>query len=159
MKIYLAQKMTGLTGKEILSVVTPAIEILTRRGFDVLSPAIEEGVQDTDEIIGVATTPPELLSQYWQRDKELIGQCDVLIDLSAEEKSEGVAHEIGIALYRYGIPVIRIYSRNPVKFGIQHLEDAFVCTTITEACDFIDVAFRHEWQKELWKTLKLAGVI
>jgi hypothetical protein len=148
-RAYTATSMTGRTGLDLFNQSLIVRDTLDRYGIDVLDPVAAEGVlPDSKPLKPVAGS----LAGHWRRDKEMIRKADVLIDLTPTAKSEGVAHEIGLARYCYWIPVVRIYS--PSVASIAHFEDDLICPDLETAAREI-VARWGTWRKRFVWRLKL----
>ena len=105
-KVYLAQKMTGLYCDEILYTAQKAKEQLELAGFEVLSPVITEGVPNEHRIL---INNMDNLLKYWKRDKEDLQNCHLMIDLNSQGMSDGVNVESGYCRFFMFKPLIRIH--------------------------------------------------
>lgn len=151
-KIYVAHAMTGRSKRAVLKESCEAASVagtLRRLGYDVrlLDPAIVEGVKDEKGVIAAAVSD---MPKFWARDKELIREAHVLIDLTGPRKSEGVAHEIGYARFALWKPVIRVYpglSENSVA----RFEDDVIVETVTEAIYAALSNWGTQWQRVQWR--------
>jgi len=134
LKIYVAHAMTGRSKRAVIKescAVASCAGTLRTLGYDVrlLDPVVAEGVKDGKGVIDASVGD---IAKFWKRDKELIREAHVLIDLTGPRKSEGVAHEIGYARFALWKPVIRVYpclSPNSVA----RFEDDVIVATIPEA--------------------------
>lgn len=149
-RAYTATSMTGRTGEDLFQQSQRVWAALAAHGIEALDPVAAEGVN----IFG--TTPlastMEDLASHWKRDKEMIRNAHVLIDLTPTAKSEGVAHEIGLARYCYWMPVIRIYS--PTGASVAHFEDDLIVPDIETAAREI-VSRWGTWRKRFAWRLRL----
>lgn len=155
MKIYLARKMTGLTGKEIVYKAHCALttaKILLGKEVQILDPVTEEGVKPTNEIV---KAPAHLLTKFWARDKQMIREAHVIIDMTGAEKSEGVAHEIGYARYNLWKPTVRVYPElGKDTPSVARLEDDVIATSYDEAL-MLAHQYWGTWSKRLMWRLKM----
>ena len=153
MKAYIAHGMTGRTGEELINESLHVLEVCKRYGVNPLDPVIEEGVKKTDPRV---QSTNDVLPRLWKRDKEMIRNAHVLIDVTANRKSEGVAHEIGYARYSLWKPTIRVsmsYTRNP-NISIANLEDDLIVASIEQAAYFAQLRW-GTWGKRLRWRIKM----
>lgn len=148
-RAYCATSMTGRTGEDLNKQSIGTRLILGRYGIELLDPVVAEGVPWGDKPIDSTI---ENLELHWSRDKKMIQHAHVLIDLTPLAKSEGVAHEIGLARYCYWIPVVRIYA--PIGASIAHFEDDLIVPSLEEAAREI-VARWGTWRKRFTWRLRL----
>ncbi len=148
-RAYTATSMTGRSGLDLLQQSQKVAGVLLRHGITPLDPVMAEGVQPTKAKLSSSI---EDLASHWARDKAMIRHAHVLIDLTPLAKSEGVAHEIGLARYCYWIPVIRIYSPNGAS--VAHFEDDLIVPTLEDAAREI-VSRWGTWPKRFWWRARL----
>jgi len=145
-RAYTATSMTGRTGADLLAQSIIVRSVLRRHGIEALDPVMAEGVAPSD--VPLASGIDEL-ADHWARDKRMIRDSHVLIDLTPLAKSEGVAHEIGLARYCYWIPVVRIYT--PRGASVAHFEDDLIVPDLETAAREI-VARWGTWPKRFaWR--------
>ncbi len=114
LKVYIAHAMTGRTGAELLKeteivhLEAEILELTAGAKITLLDPVVAEGVTADDERLA---NPDDKLAVYWRRDKAMIREAHVLIDLTGPAKSEGVAHEIGYARFGLWKPVLRVWPK------------------------------------------------
>lgn len=130
--VYVAQPMTGFTQEEAYALALKAKTILEKYGITVLSPIFDTGIQPAKKKI--KSLPSKNFLKEWKKDKELIRRSHILLDIVAEAKSEGVAHEIAYARYFLWKPVVRV-SEKYVKKGcsVAFYEDDLIVASIEEA--------------------------
>lgn len=138
-KIYTAMKMTGRMNADVRTEADMLVRTLANYGFVALNPAIEENVPYTNEILSVAQDAPEQLERYWERDKQMIREADLVLDYMTQNSSDGVNKEIAYARFCLWKPVIRVW--NGPGGAISRLEDDVVVQTLAEAMHTIGV----EW--------------
>lgn len=131
-KAYIAHGMTGRPGTEVVAESDKVLEIFTKYGIDVLDPVTAEKVRPSKQKIN---TDYETLDGYWRRDKEMIREAHVLVDVTPDRKSEGVAHEIGYARYHLWKKVIRVYPKGsiPSNLSVAYFEDDFITDSLDQA--------------------------
>lgn len=139
-KVYCATAMTGRTGKELVAQSAYVKKVLNFYGLEILDPISVEGVKKDDKPLMNA---PGVLKKYWKRDKEMIRQAHVVLDVTGPAKSEGVAHEIGYARFFLWKPVVRVYPN--LGPSIARFEDDLIVSNLHEAGWMIN---------DLWGTRK-----
>lgn len=152
-KAYTAGAMTGLTGRELVQRSRQVSKILGTYGIQVLDPVIAEGVKPTNKV--TAATYGQMV-RFWKRDKEMIREAHVVIDLTPERKSEGVAHELGYARYFLFKPVVRVYlnGSRPSISSVAYFEDDLLVDSLEEAAIKINERW-GTWRKRFWWRLAL----
>jgi len=152
-KVYIAHAMTGRPGNDVVKESYQAKIILGNYNIQVLDPVTVESVKSNNVKISVSN---ELLQNYWRRDKKMIRESHVLLDLTPERKSEGVSHEIGYARYFLWKPVIRVYpfSKKPSNLSVALFEDDFITDSLNEAATHI-IKVHGTWMKRSYWRLKL----
>lgn len=147
MKVYVAHAMTGRPVDEVLEEGAVAVGILEMFGIEGIDPA---AVEDLSPGSDIAPGSLASLSRDWERDKKMIRDCHVLLDLSGSSKSEGVAHEIGYARYFRWKPVVRLYKNAPFV-SVATLEDDLIVRTIPEAAKLILSMWGTPWRRFKWR--------
>lgn len=147
---YLACRMSGRSKIAMVKEAKEAVEILSKYGIKVISPVLEEGVEDTTGLLEVLSE--EDLRKEWVKDKEFIRQCHVVFDLSAASpiRSEGAVHEFLYARYALFKPVIRLFPKG-LGFSITRLENAVIVQTLDEAGVEIVTRWGTRTQRILWR--------
>jgi len=149
-RVYTAQKMTGRDQKEMVDLAKKAKKVFAGAGIDVLDPVLEEHVKPTNEIL--VDKPLNMLRDYWSRDKQMIRESHVIVDLTPESKSEGVAHEIGYARYALWKPVVRVYSEGSKPASlIAVFEDDLIVHSLEEAAVQIQKYWGNWLKRALWR--------
>lgn len=149
-KIYTAQKMTGRDQAEMVNMAKKAKKVFEGAGIKVLDPVLEEHVKPTNEIL--VDKPLSLLKDYWKRDKQMIREAHVVVDLTPEAKSEGVAHEIGYARYALWKPIVRVYQPDSKPASmIAIFEDDLIVHSLEEAAVQIQKYWGSWAKRALWR--------
>ena len=128
LKVYFASSMTGRSGKELVEQSKEVAFYSWCYDVEALDPIMSENVKATNEPLH---NGGDLLRQYWARDKEMIREAHVLIDVTGPAKSEGVSHEIALARYHLHKPVIRVWPN--LGSSIARLEDDLIVETLEDA--------------------------
>lgn len=148
-KVYLAQKMTGLTCREIRQKAEHCKKILEGLGMEVWSPSIIEKVPKTDETLGVISK--EDLLYKWIIDKKVgMMGCHVILDIDGHLFSEGVSIERGFMRWYAWRPVVRIKPVGHI-YSISDIEDDFIASNVKQAGAIIKRRWgtRRKWI--MWK--------
>lgn len=149
-KTYHAQKMTSRDQVEMVALAKKAKKIFEGAGITVFDPVLEEHIKATHEPL--IDKPLNLLKDYWKRDKEMIRKADVLVDLTPELKSEGVAHEIGYARYFLYMPIVRVFLNGSTPASmIAIFEDDLIVHSLEEAAVQINKYFGSWSKRFLWR--------
>lgn len=120
--------MTGRYCDELLRESQEAISKLEDAGFTVLSPVIEEGVPNKH--IKLTNTLGRLRG-YWRRDKEMLKEAHIMLDLNSQGKSDGVNVEMGFTRFYMFKPLVRIHPS--LGCTISRLEYDCVTDTLESA--------------------------
>lgn len=155
MKAYIAHAMTGRSGEDMLAESKLAAYALANWNIEALDPVIAEGITPAvkklgTEIRGGKGDDYERFKGYWKRDKEMIREAHVLIDMTPHMKSEGVSHEIGYARYFLWKPVVRVGNAFPL-ISVAHFEDDILATDIWDAAVKINDKFGTFWKRFVWR--------
>lgn len=147
-KAYLAHKMTGRKGIELVAESFLAEAACKRFNVTALDPVVFEGVKPTEAVI--TGGDPKALKSLWARDKSMIRDAHVLVDLTGEMKSEGVLHEIGYARYYLWKPVVRVIRgyKGPT---ISDFEDDGIVGTVYEAMALVQEKWGTWPRRFLWR--------
>lgn len=150
--LYIACSMTGRDQAELIKEAKHITKLFEAAGFKVFHPVLEEGLKKKHEKL---TASADTLPPKWRLDKEAIRHSFCLVDASADLKSEGREHEVGLMRYCYWRPVIRISPRHATGFySIACLEDDLIVGTPEEAVALIKKHFGTR-RKRIWWRLKL----
>lgn len=151
-KIYLARKMTGLVKEDIVKQATTDREFFEKSGLVCLDPVKEEGVKSTKEKL---LSSKEKMTEYWPRDKALIRESHVIVDMTPHLNSEGTKHELGYGRYCLWKPVVRVFPTGqlPPKSSVAFFEDDAVVDSNIEALEYI-LRVHGNWLKRLkWRVI------
>lgn len=145
-KVYVAHALTGRDSADVVAESEDAGFWLEHYGLVPLDPASAEGVREDG---GVISAEHDTLSDYWARDKRMIQDAHVLLDLTGPSKSEGVAHEIGYARYGLWKPVVRVWPG--LKASIARLEDDLIVNDIYTAGEEIQRLWGTRRKRVVWR--------
>jgi hypothetical protein len=148
--VYTAQKMTGRDQAEMVEMAKKAKRVFNNFGIRVYDPVLEEHVQAVNKPL--MDKPLSLLRDYWKRDKQMIRNANVIVDLTPEAKSEGVAHEIGYARYALWKPIVRVYQENSKPASlIAIFEDDLIVHSLEEAAVQIHKYWGTWLKRVVWR--------
>lgn len=146
-RCYVAHAMTGRDSDDVLRESMVAYWALKSYGITALDPAIEEDIQPGRGTLAASRAE---LDEHWRRDKQMIRDAHVLLDLSGPAKSEGVAHEIGYARYFLHKPVVRVYP-GLSEASIARFEDDIIVGNVEAAAALIASKWGNPWKRFVWK--------
>lgn len=145
-RIYCAHAMTGRLPDDLIYESNFVEGACKNLGIGVLDPVKAEKVAPGSHPLH--NTVDDLVG-FWKRDKEMIREAHVLVDVTGPSKSEGVAHEIGYARFFLWKPVVRVYPN--LGASIARFEDDAICASIVDAL----VLVRQKWgtprQRFVWR--------
>jgi hypothetical protein len=145
-RVYCAVAMTGRDAADVCRDQFVASAALRNCGLVPVSPVKEEGVRPTD---GTITAHHKMLGRMWKRDKKLIQESHVVLDLSGPFKSEGCAHEIGYARYALWKPTVRIWCG--LGPSIARLEGDEIVDNVNQAAELIRARWGTPWKRFKWR--------
>lgn len=161
-KLYLARGMTGLVASEVVAQAENDKTFFEAAGFEVLCPVSAEKVRPTSSAI---QSTKAQMDEYWYRDKEMIREADIVVDMTPERKSEGVAHEIGYARYFLWRPVVRLYKEGglPSRASVAYFEDDCLVDSREFAVEYIyrvhgTLIKRLKWRFNLYRRCLLKAI-
>lgn len=139
MKVYLAGKMGGRMGHDVLEERYLAAKACDEAGIEYYDPAEGENIianEPVDLRMGFET-----MRRFVAKDEYAIKQCDVLLVLTADTPSEGTGLEIGLAL-SLGMPVVLVGQKraNGELMGFWNVKASAIFATVEEATEWIAVA-------------------
>ena len=149
LRVYLGQKMTGLTCRQIRRKAEYAKKTLESMGFDVWSPSIAEKVPNNNKVLGVLSKE-DLLAKWMIDKKEGMRKCHVILDIDGDLFSEGVSIERGYMRWYAWRPTIRVKSPGHI-YSISNIEDDFIASNIKQAGIFIQRRWGTRFKWVMWK--------
>lgn len=149
-KIYAAAKMTGRDQREMVETSKLNKKIFEAAGIIVLDPILEEHVKSEHQAL--IEKPLDILKGYWDRDKKMIREAHVIVDTTPEDKSEGVAHELGYARYNLWKPTVRMYRQGSKPTSlIAVFEDDLIVHSPQEAAIQINKYWGTRARRIMWR--------
>jgi len=149
LKVYVAQKMTGLKCNEILKKAKHIKKTFEAEGLLVWSPVLEENVPNKP--IKLTQISKEDLLSKWEIDKkEGMATCHVLYDADGDKYSEGVSIERGYMRWYCWRPVVR--KKKPGHpYSISNIEEDKIVYTHKQAAQYIAKHWGSRWKWVMWK--------
>jgi len=135
-KVYLAGKMGGRMGWEVLKEREDARDTLEAWEIEVYDPASNEGIDPASPVD--LSMDLETMKRYVSKDEYAIKHCDALLVLTGDTPSEGTGIEIGLAL-SLGIPIILVAPKrvSGALMGFWSVKADALCSTVEEAAQLI----------------------
>lgn len=139
MRIYLAGKMGGRLGYEVIAERAAARKICNRYGIDFIDPG-ETEVEHIrpDDVISLKLDYTAMKS-FVAKDEYAIRNCDALLVLTGDLSSEGTSWEMGFAHFELKIPVIMVAPKrlSGELMGFSNIKVDAIFGTVEEAVRFL----------------------
>lgn len=150
LQVYVACSMTGQDQATLVRTAEQITDVFCRAGIQIFHPVLAEHIASKHSSLKAS---PITLPSKWRMDKEAIERSFVLVDASADIKSEGREHEVGFMRYCLWRPVVRISPRhvNDGYYSIAVLEDDIIVGTPEEACQVILENWGTWWKRRFWQ--------
>lgn len=136
--MYLAVPMGGRRWSDVLSESLTAVEMLDLYKLSSWSPALKEAAT-SDRHNTVVGSYKSLLAN-WKIDHQNLKKADALLSLRGDLASDGVGVEVGLAKYKYKIPVCVVSPRKMAR--VTHVEADAVVPTLQSACKWLSKRLR-----------------
>lgn len=146
-RIYAAQQMTGFKQSVIYQRNAYCERVFAKHGITVLSPVTEEGVKSNKKKLDQPSQAQ--LGYFWKRDKWLIRNSHILVDITGPSKSQGLLHEIGLSRYFFFKPVVRVMKLKGPSVAIE--EEDILAPTVEKAAKLIIDNWGTPWKRLKWK--------
>jgi len=142
--------MTGRIKDEVVKEAQVDKEWFEKAGLQVFDPVSEEKVPATKQKL-VASA--KAMKTFWPRDKYLIRQAHVVLDMTPHMKSFGTEKELGYARYHLWKKVIRVFPEKqlPVDSSVCYLEDDDVVDSKEMALESILRTHGTLWRRLIWR--------
>ncbi len=136
MLIYLAGKMGGRRGAEVLAERDEAFRLCEAADLTPIDPAAGENI-DPAKTVDLAMDY-RTMQAFVAKDEYAIRHCDAMIVLTGDTPSEGTGIEFGLAL-SLGIPVIVVSPKrvSGQLTGFWNVKASAIFATIEEAVDYL----------------------
>lgn len=136
MRVYLAGKMGGRLGRDVLTEREMAQAACERENVEYIDPADGENIHP-DKLVDLAMDE-KTMRGFVSKDEYAIRHCDVLLILTGDTPSEGTGLEYGLAL-SLNMPVV-VVSPKRVRgelMGFWNIKASAIFETADEAIEFI----------------------
>lgn len=143
MRVYLAGKMGGRPGKEVLEERERARAACSALGIQYIDPAQNENVNPMD-IIDLRMDYTTMKNSV-AKDEYAIRHCDALLVLTGDTPSEGTGWEMGLAHFGLGIPVVMVAPKRVAGelMGFSNIKVDAMLATVEAAVYFIATNYRE----------------
>ena len=140
--VYLAGKMGGRLGADVLAERGKAIRACKKAGVGYIDPAENENISP-DAVVDLAMSF-EQMRRFVSKDEYAIRQCDVILVLTADTPSEGTGIEIGLALALH-MPVVLVSPKRVAGtlMGFWSCKADAMFNTVEEAVKYIADTYRR----------------
>lgn len=136
-RIYLAGKMGGRPGFEVLTERQYALECCLSWDLDAIDPAIGEGIDPTKPVdLGMDYLT---MKSFVAKDEYAIRTCDVMLVLTGDMPSEGTGWEMGLAHFELKMPIVMVAPKrvSGTLMGFSNIKVDAIFSTVEEAVEFI----------------------
>ena len=142
MRVYLAGKMGGRLGHEVLHERIEANHLCIKYGLDPVDPARGENIEP-DKKVDLSMNHVTMQS-FVAKDEYAISKCGALLILTGDTPSEGTGIEFGLAL-KLGIPVVIVSPKRATGelMGFWNIKASAIFATQEEAIKFIADNYRR----------------
>ncbi len=136
MKVYLAGKMAGRMGDEVLDERADAICACLDAGIKCVDPAAGENIERGKPVD--LSMPYSRMKEYVAKDEYAIRNCDAVIVLTGDTPSEGTGCEIALASFLHK-PVILIAPKRlkGERMGFWNVKATVIVKNIHEAAEYL----------------------
>lgn len=145
--VYTACRMTGRFMDELVQEATTLKRVLENYGYEVMNPVIEEKVVPVHEVL--EQIDPARLDRYWQRDKECLKDCHIVLDYKSCNKSDGVGVELALSRFCYWKPTLRVFPTAGICISRIEYDEVFY--TLEEALLYMQRHYRTKHQLLWWR--------
>jgi nucleoside 2-deoxyribosyltransferase len=137
MRVYLAGRMGGRLGKEVLEERARARKACRSSGLAYIDPAQNENV-DPNKPVDLRMDYVTM-KNFVAKDEYAIRNCDALLVLTGDTPSEGTGWEMGLAHFELGIPVVMVAPKRVAGslMGFSNIKADAILPTVEEAAKFI----------------------
>lgn len=137
MKVYLAGKMGGRLGRDVLFEREYAVSVCKKYGLIPVDPAEHEHI-DPNAIVDLSMDYTTMKS-FVSKDEYAIRACEALLILTGDTPSEGTGAEFGLAYRELNIPVVLVAPKraNGELMGFWNVHASAIFGTVDEAAEYI----------------------
>lgn len=137
MRVYLAGKMGGRLGAEVLAERARARTACAVNEIAYIDPAEGENIEQHKTIdlkLDYIT-----MKSFVAKDEYAIRSCDALLVLTGDTPSEGTGWEMGLAHFELHIPIVMVAPKRcrGELMGFSNIKVDAMFSTVEEAAEFI----------------------
>lgn len=136
MRVYLAGKMAGRMGDEVIDERERAAVACIENGLKYVDPAAGENIE-RGRIVDLQMTY-ERMKSYVEKDEYAVRNCDAVIVLTGDTPSEGTGCEIALASFLHK-PVILVAPGRleGERMGFWNVKASKIVMTVEEAAEYL----------------------
>lgn len=138
MRVYLAGKMAGRPGNEVLKERSVAKRLMDYYELGYYDPAANEDIRADGTPVDLSM-PFDVMRNFVLKDEFAIDNCDALLVLTGDTPSDGTLWECGRAYYHRRIPVILVAPKRASgeMMGFSNIKASAIFATKQEAIHYI----------------------
>lgn len=136
MKVYLAGKMGGRLGRDVINERAAAAFACADSGLQYVDPAAGEGIEQ-DRVVDLSMDYLQMKS-FVEKDEYAVRGCDALIVLTGDTPSEGTGQEIALAHFLHK-PIVMVAPkrRRGELVGFWNIKASKIVDTVEEAAEYL----------------------
>lgn len=136
MKVYLAGKMAGRMGDDVIEERWAACGACREYGLEYVDPAAGENIE-RGKIVDLHM-PYDQMKSYVEKDEYAVRNCDAVIVLTGDTPSEGTGCEIALASFLHK-PVILVAPGRlrGERMGFWNVKASKIVNTVAEAAEYL----------------------
>lgn len=144
MRVYLAGKMGGRLGLDVLTERARAIAECQRLGLVPVDPAHGEYIEP-NKVVDLKMDYRTMQS-FVSKDEYAIRHCQALLILTGDTPSEGTGLEFGLAL-QLGIPVVIVSPKRASGdlMGFWNIKASAIFATVEEAVHYLATNYKEAY--------------
>lgn len=138
MRVYLAGKMGGRMGHDVLAERARAVAACKANYIEPIDPARNENI-DPDKPVDLRMDYLTMKA-FVAKDEFAIRNVDVLLVLTGDTPSEGTGWEMGLAHFELRIPIVMVSPKRAAGqlMGFSNIKVDAIFATVEEATEFIE---------------------
>lgn len=143
MKVYLAGKMGGRLGRDVLAERERALTACKANDIYAIDPARNERI-DPDKYVDLRMDYLTMKA-FVAKDEYAIRCVDALLVLTGDTPSEGTGWEMGLAHFELHIPIIMVAPKRAAGdlMGFSNIKADAIFATVEEAAEFISENYQE----------------
>lgn len=135
-KVYLAGKMQGRRGSEVIAERDAAVDACRASGLFPIDPAASEYIEPA--FLVDMSMPYDQMKSYVEKDEYAVRNCDAVIVLTGDTPSEGTGCELMLAWTLYK-PVVLVAPKRlrGELMGFWNVKASKIVETVQDAVDYL----------------------